>query len=317
MWAVSLGPVDAVLEWADAQLAANGVGRTAPIELNRSRPWSTTWHTSTELGTVWLKACGPGGRYEAGLTALLAQVAPEWSLQPLGVDIDHGWLLLPDGGPALGSVLPGQPADVVTGLWTSMLCEYAGLQRRMAEFVPHLRAVEVPDLRAEVAAERFDRLVREHTSGAMRQRLLDLGSRVAEMCDRLAASAVPVSLQHDDLHAGAVFCGADGLGAPAFFDWGDAMLSHPFGTLLVTRRVLAMTLEVAESDLAVERLTDAYLEQWSDVAPATELRAELTDVLQLARIGRAWSWARAMTGAGPEAVREWEDPVAAWLAELL
>lgn len=305
------------MEWTDAQLAAQGVARTGEIELNRERPWSTTWRTTTELGTVWVKTCGAGGRYEAGLTALLAKVAPEWTLQPLAVDIDRGWLLLPDGGPDLRTAFPDGPADVIAGLWTSMLTEYAGLQRRMVEFVPHLLAVGVPDLRAHQALARFDALVREHTTDPLRQRLLDSGSRFAEVCDRLSSSAVPATLQHDDLHAGAVFCGADGLGVPAFFDWGDAMVSHPFATLVVTRQVLALTLGVENSAAAVERVTDAYLGQWSDIAPAAELRTELGDVTQLGRLGRAWSWARALGEAGPEQVRQWDDPVAWWLGQML
>lgn len=308
--------MNAVTEWADAQLAAQGVARTGGFELNRARPWSTTWCTTTQLGTVWLKACGPGGRYEAGLTTLLAQAAPEWTLQPLAVEVDQGWLLLPDGGPELAAALPGHPPDVVSGLWTSMFAEYAALQRRMVEFVPHLLAVDVPDLRPEQAMAVFDRLVREHAAEPLRQRLLDSGSRFAEVCDRLASSAVPATLQHDDLHAESVFCGADGLGAPAFFDWGDAVVSHPFATLVVSRRVLARTLEAEEADVAVERVTDAYLAQWSDVASVADLRAELADVVQLGRLGRAWSWARALADAGPEQVREWGDPVARWLAEM-
>ena len=309
--------MEPVTAWADEQLAAQGVARTGEIGLNRARPWSTTWCTTTELGVVWIKACGPGSRYEAALSALLATVAPEWSLQPLAVDIDRGWLLLPDGGPTLASVLAGSPPDMVAGLWTSMLAEYAGLQRRMIEFVPHLLAVDVPDLRPAAAPALFDRLVSAHTTDPLRQRLLDSGSRFAEVCDRLAASAVPATLQHDDLHAGAAFCGADGLGAPAFFDWGDTMVSHPFASLLVCRQVLVQTLGAEEGGAAVERATDAYLGQWSDVAPAADLHTELPDVLQLGRLGRAWSWARALTDAGPEQVREWDDPVAWWLRQLL
>jgi hypothetical protein len=44
---------------------------------------------------LWLKACGAAGRYEAALTALLAQLAPEWTLQralPDASDADrHEW----------------------------------------------------------------------------------------------------------------------------------------------------------------------------------------------------------------------------------
>jgi hypothetical protein len=67
--------------WAEQQLDRLGVRRIGEARLNRARPWSTTWRIESELGTLWLKACGAAGRYEAALTALLAQLAPEWTLQ--------------------------------------------------------------------------------------------------------------------------------------------------------------------------------------------------------------------------------------------
>lgn len=303
-------------QWADEQLAAQGIARTGPVELNRERPWSTTWQMATELGTLWLKACGPGGRYEAGLTALLAQVAPEWTLQPLAVEIERGWLLLPDGGPELRSTMPADPALVVER-WSTLLTEYAELQRRMADFVPHLQAVQVPDLRPAAAPERLRILAAEHADGELRQRLLELAPAFDRVCDRLRRSAVPDTVQHDDLHDASVFCGADGTGAPAFYDWGDATLGHPFASLLVARRVLAATLDVAETDAAVQRVTDAYLRCWDDVASTADLAAELDDVWQLARLGRAWAWARALDDAASEHWREWGYPVTAWLEEML
>src|SRR5690606_3690517 len=147
----------------------------------------------------WLKACGAGGRYEAGLTALLAQVAPEWTLQPLAVDIERGWLLLPDGGPDLRSTMPADPGAVVER-WSTLLTEYAELQRRMADFGPHLQAVGVPDLRPEMAAERFRLLVAEHAEGELRERLLGSTPSLERGWERLRASDVPATVQHDDLH---------------------------------------------------------------------------------------------------------------------
>ena len=64
----------------------------------------------------------------------------------------------------------------------------------------------------------------------------------------MAASAVPMRLQHDDLHDGNVF--ADG----RVFDWGDASVGHPFGVLLVTSRVAADRFGVPDGDPLVLRL---------------------------------------------------------------
>lgn len=308
--------MDAVTQWADEQLAAKGIGRTGAIELHRARPWSTTWHLPSELGTVWLKACGAGGRYEAGLTALLAQVAPEWTLQPLAVDIERGWLLLPDGGPELRSTMPSEP-DAVTRRWSTLLTEYADLQRRMADFVPHLRAVEVPDLRPAAAPDRFRLLAAEHADDDLRDQLLDVAPAFDRACDRLSRSAVPASVEHGDLHGGSVFCGPDGSGPPAFYDWGDATVGHPFATLLVTRGAVAASLDVEESDPVVVEVVGAYLRCWDDVATQADLVRELDDVWQLARLDRAWLWARALADAEPQHWRDWGHPVTWWLEQLV
>jgi hypothetical protein len=59
---------------------------------------------------------------------------------------------------------------------------------------------------------------------------------LAQWCERLAASPVPPSLDHSDLHDYQVFV-ADG--RYAFFDWGDASIGHPFTSLLVILRAAA------------------------------------------------------------------------------
>jgi hypothetical protein len=299
--------------WAEQQLDRLGVRRIGEAKLNRARPWSTTWRIESELGTLWLKACGDAGRYEAALTALLAQLTPEWTLQPLAIDHDRGWLLLPDGGPDLRSALRQSPPEVVVERWVTVLAEYAGMQRRLAGFVPELLAVGVPDLRPESAPDRFRELVAEHAEGPLRDRLMRYAPAFELVCDRLADSAVPASLQHDDLHDAAVLCGADGWGPPAFLDWGDATVGHPFVTLLVTRRVLGQVLDPLQG----HRVADTYLERWSDLASMAELRAQLDDVVQLGKVSRAWAWARALQDASDADRQEWGWPVTGWLEELV
>ncbi|MGY3684762.1 hypothetical protein [Streptomyces sp. TE33382] len=49
-------------------------------------------------GAVWFKANPPAGAFEAALTSALSQWVPEHVLEPLAVDVGHGWSLLPDGG---------------------------------------------------------------------------------------------------------------------------------------------------------------------------------------------------------------------------
>jgi hypothetical protein len=45
-------------------------------------------------------------------------------------------------------------------------------------------------------------------------------------------------------------------------DWGDASISHPFASLVVTFRFLEERAQLAPGDAWFARLRDAYLEPW-------------------------------------------------------
>ena len=67
------------------------------------------------------------------------------------------------------------------------------------------------------------------------------------------------SIQHDDLHHANLY--ADG-GRLRALDWGDASISHPFASLVVTFRFLEECARLAPGDPWFARLRDAYLEPW-------------------------------------------------------
>ncbi|MFI1588091.1 hypothetical protein ACH4WW_09225 [Streptomyces halstedii] len=68
---------------------------------------------------VWFKANPPGSAFEATLTSALAHWVPEHVLEPLAVDADHGWSLLPHGGELFRDVLNRSPAD--PRVWEELL----------------------------------------------------------------------------------------------------------------------------------------------------------------------------------------------------
>jgi hypothetical protein len=184
-----------------------------------------------------------------------------------------------------------------------MLAAHAQLQRDLAPHAQDMVALGVPDHRPTAFGANVARLPASDALSA------ELANLVA-LNDILAASPVPMSLQHDDLHDGNVF--ADG----RVFDWGDASVGHPFGVLLVTSRVAADRFEVSEGDPLVLRLRDAYLEPWSDLASREVLLAEVRAAVQLAKVGRSLSWQRALVDADASGLDEWGDAVTGWLDEL-
>ena len=52
-------------------------------------------------GVCGSRSRAPGPRFEVGLYELLHRIAPAHVLEPLAIDVDRAWIVLPDGGPLL------------------------------------------------------------------------------------------------------------------------------------------------------------------------------------------------------------------------
>jgi len=302
-----------VREWVRGRLADLGVEPTGPVEQPHVPWWSTVLRVPTTAGTLWFKAARDGGT-EARLTTLLQDVAPECTVKLLATEPDRGWMLTRDAGTRLREHATG--AEQLR-CWEELLPEYAALQIRLVGRVDELLALGVPDLRFPVLARqtrvlaRDDELLRTAPEDALTDAevtelrehgLAELDRLSAELADR----AVPDSLQHDDLHDGNTFVRDR---AYVFFDWGDACVSHPFHTLVVTLRALAYRLGLEAGSPQLLRLRDAYLEPWE----AFGTRAELADTSDLARrtgtLQRALAWYDTVLAMPRERRHEEQDSV--------
>jgi hypothetical protein len=266
---------------------------TGPITQPHVRPWSTTMRVPTGAGVLWFKANGPGTLYEAGLVAALGRLAPDLVPVPVAVDAARGWSLSPDGGEPMAA--PPDPAR-----WEALLPRYAELQRTVAGHVAELVDLGVPDLRLERMPAHFA----EVTGGDAR------AGRYAGWCAELAAVGIAPSLQHDDLHDANVFRHGDGY---RIVDWGDSSVAHPFGTLLITLRVLAARLNLPAGDPVLDRLRDAYLEPWTGEHDRPSLRHAADLAVRVALVGRVLVWRRALLDADDAALAEYGDVTDGWL----
>ncbi|MBM0275868.1 phosphotransferase family protein [Micromonospora tarensis] len=304
--------------WVDAQLSRAGRRVTGLVE-PRVRPWSLVWRVPTDDGPVWFKANNPGTTHEAVLITSLAELAPDRVLTPIAVDPAQGWSLLPDGRESLRDLL-ARDSDLTH--WERALPGYAALQLASEPRAAELVARGVPDQRPEVLAGLFAELLDDHRSlliGAEAGLSPELYERLraelpsyAERCRRLADLGIPAAVQHDDLHDGNVFAGQDGY---RYFDWGDASVAHPFGTLLVTLRSIRHTRKLAAGDAQLARLRDAYLEAWTDRYDRRTLVEAADLAINLGPVSRSLSWRRALDTA-EESRAEYVDAVPGWLAEL-
>jgi hypothetical protein len=226
-----------------------------PIEIAHERPWATVLRVPLTDGVAWFKACAPVQSFEPRLTAGLFARWPDRVAEVLGHDEERAWLLLADAGTPIREF--GNPP----GTWLVTLPLYAELQRGEAGNAHDHLAHGVPDLRVRTLTERFEDLLRRDLplDGEEIERLRRFGPRFEKLCGELDASGVPETIQHDDLHMTNVYAKGNRL---RLLDWGDASISHPFASLVVTFRFLEEFTRLPPDDPWFAPLRDAYLEPW-------------------------------------------------------
>jgi hypothetical protein len=259
------------VEPADDWISAHCLPTGTPVVV-RERAWATTMRIPTADGHVWFKRCAPSHRFEPELVATLSRTRPGLLPRVLACDAERGWLLTADAGTSFRQL--GNPPD----LWLRLLPGYAELQRDA--IVPGA----VPDRTLPLWPQLYDELASSELPLEPHEalRLRTYAPRFQALCEELAGYGLPATVQHDDLHDTNAFADGDRL---RILDWGDASLSHPFVSLVVTRRFLEERNGLDPADPWFGRLRDAYLEPWgSGLVEAFEL-AE-----RLGRFVHAFGW---------------------------
>lgn len=320
----------AVDAWIDERLGELRLRRTGPTE-PRVRPWSIVLGVPTSGGNTWFKSTAPGMANDAGLTPLLASIAPDLVVTPLAGDETRRWMLLPDAGQRMRDrVAPGE----VIASWERILPAYAELQRAMQGRETELiergaldrRPGRIAGLLSQVLDEPWSLRVGEADGLEIDQlrRLREVMPWIAEAAAELEAGGIGPSIQNDDLHDGNILVGGPGPGATArIIDWGDACLAHPFGTLLVTLRSVGDTLGLPDwtpfgpAVPELDRLRDAYLDAWTERHSQSELRRLVALATWTGMVARIHAWRAALRHADEEQLAEWQGAIPAWLGELL
>jgi hypothetical protein len=279
----------ATLDRAAAEAWIRGhVEPAGAIQAFRQRPWASVLRVPLARGAAWFKACAPVQAFEPSLTARLYARWPDRVPEVLGHDETRAWVLLADAGTPVGEL--GNPPEV----WAEALPRYAELQRGETSRVPEHLAGGVPDLRPTTWPARYGDLAGRDlplTPGEA-GRLREFAPGFAELCARLEDYRVPDSIQHDDLHTGSLYRRGTRL---RVLDWGDASVSHPFVSLVVTFRFLEEVTRLPPGDRWYARLRDAYAEPWGrGLAGACDL------AVRVGAFVHAFAWARQRDALTPE-----------------
>jgi aminoglycoside phosphotransferase (APT) family kinase protein len=291
--------------WIGSSLGALGRAPTGPLEQIRVWALSAVLRVQTDDGAVYFKAPAAlplfvdEGRVMQGLARLHREVP-----RPLAVDRERRWMLLDDVGAMIGWDAPREVREAA-------LFVFGALQARSASQLDALLGMGCVDRRPAWLAREIralladdDALAGLDSDDGVRVRAVE--PQLISLCRRLADGPVPDALVHGDLHLDNIARNGDGF---FFIDWTDACVTHPFLDLIDVHR---------EEDADTrDRLRDAYLSAWRDVAP----QAVLLDLWELARplsyANQAVSYRHIAANVEPGSGGELEWAIPHWLRLVL
>jgi Phosphotransferase enzyme family len=319
-----------VRTWIDVTLAVSGRSVTGDITQPHVRPWSTAIRIPTESGLVWFKAAGPGSAHEGPLLECFRRLGVGHVLLPLAVHPERPWLLFADGGPTLRQTRLDDSGDHDLLAWERILRMYADVQRSVEAdaAVDAMLEISTPDGRPSVLAGELHRLVEDdriwtllpegdRDAGRRSRTVLNDIVGGSMLDDRLAVLSDPAirpTIEHGDLHSNNILVNPD---RDAIFDWGDAVVAHPFSTLTTTFNSIAHHTGRNLDDPAFIRLRDVYTEVWTDRLPRSRLIEVAAEARILGCIGKALAWERALQDLELAEMDGHGDGIAGWLIELV
>ena len=201
---------------------------------------------------MWFKASGPGPAHEGPLLEVFRRLGVAHVLLPLAVHPDRPWILLSTTA-ARRCVRRGRTGRATTisshGSGSSASTRRSSgrskarrASRRCSRPVCRTGAPRDSPMRSGGCSRMTQSWAaispEERRGGRCRaERLRDAARSIRAAADGpRRAPAIAAQIQHDDLHGGNILVGPAG---DRIFDWGDAAVAHPFGTLTTTFNSIA------------------------------------------------------------------------------
>jgi len=268
---------------------------------------------TSDTGTVYLKSVNDAARFEAGLTAFIAQEFTGRTVELLAIEGQEKWMLMKE--------LPGKSLREVPIMdaYTSCISSYADFQKETIPKTDQLLSLGVNDRRLPVLKQEIDKHLEAMCGTGLNEeetaKILALKPVLLLACDEMA-DVLPDALDHGDLHTGNVFVEEE---TYRFFDWGDASVTHPFLSVRVFWNSLFELLEEDTDENWMKKIAEfrpVYLDRWKDYAPADVLDRQLYLAEQVGCVYRALSWHVHITPYRLDKEDSYNKP-AQWLQLLL
>lgn len=263
--------------WFTAQARAAGYEPTGEMVPVRAWQRSAVLKLPTAGGDLYFKAVPPMFAHEQQLNLFLEERYPAQAPRTLAYDSVRRWAITRDfGGPPLSDIAE-------FAVWEDAYQRYAKLQIALRGQLVELRELGCPwrplAARTHLIKELLhddELLLLGRPGGLTVEQAGTLRAQVPwllELWNALAASPIPISLDHGDLWP-ANMVAADG--DILFFDWSDCALTHPFLCFILS----GPEAQAAFPDLpdVAERVRRAYLAPWREHLPGIDVDAafELT-----------------------------------------
>lgn len=304
---------EGALAWVDDELREQGLERTGEPEVLKHWQISALWRVPTVAGPVYFKAVPDFLAREVEVSPRLAAELLGAAPRVLAADAGRGFLLLQGAGEVREThdlpVLMAHLADIQRA--SVGLLPALGLRNRGPEYVRGWLDTLLADETLMVGHR--DDLTADEANALRAQR-----GELEAALNRLAASPLPRTLGHGDLHGGNVAV-QDGL--YTILDWSDVCETHPF---MDANPSYFLPDPFQSGDHSTEAGTaadqtaaeDAYLARWADVAPAHELRPLLADGQRAGELLRALGYVDGIQPAVHDK-REWSGTHLYHLRKLL
>ena len=269
--------------WIVEQCRHLGVRVSGPVAQIRTWRRCCLLTIPTSEGLLYFKALPSASAHEVALLGLLARHFPARVVQVLATHADHHWLLMAD--------LCGDPLDSVVEItqWERSVRDYAALQVTMTRYYEALLSLGCPDQRPQSLSDQIDPFLANWPgdtilSSADRDRLNAMAPHLKARCTELTTAAVPATVEHGDLWPSNVALTSRG---PAYFDWSESSVAHPFFSMYFFLRPEAWPEPLRRRADVRTRLQAAYLEPWTVFATRAYLADLFTHAQALAPLHHA------------------------------
>ena len=289
----------AAVNWIHYQLDRLNIQTTGSVQQTRAfRTASNILFVPTSQGKIFFKASYARPPKEAVLTQALAARWPGAIPQPIVIDQNNNWMLMPDFKgpeysqlkfaeyPAVARVLAKIQVESLGSMdeWEKLACPVQGLDYLLA-FVQQLDRLE-PILSDGGGIA----LTPDEMSQLKRQ-----GEELQPVCTALSEFSIPLTLVHPDIWYSNLYAKK---GEISIADWSGVVISHPFFSILKLLRFRYLWSEGqpalpagAEQDSELKQaILEAYLEPFTRFETMDRLHEAMALTARLRTVWRLLKW---------------------------